>query len=334
MKYITNTNAIILIIDGKNIKVEKTDKKYAKIVKVFQLPVEEQESAVLEILNPNPVPVLLHSISEQNAKFDFINECVYYNGEKLPTAFAQKVKSIVRDGLPLENFELFWKNLSDNPSSSSVKELIDFLEYKELPITEDGCFLAYKAVKEDYYSISGNIETKVISGTVNEAGQIYNGIGEDIEVLRRDVDDNRSVGCSTGLHAGSLDYARGYGSKLIVVKINPKDVVSVPSDCSCQKCRVCRYIVVSDFVEEIESSVTDENGVESAPSATKERTALIDRIEQYLNNKEDAGWDEVTVRQIQNSLSPLWITKQEVLDALQDLGYWWGERGTAIVVSL
>lgn len=336
MKYITNTNAIILIIDGKNIRVEKTDKNYAKIVKVFQLPVDEQEDAVLDILNPTiDLSEKLEKAIEETEGFYMDDVNVFYQGECLPTTFANKVRSIARDELPLKHFVCFWERLSNNPSSSSVRELIDFLEYKELPITEDGYFLAYKGVQSDYYSCNGNKETKVINGTVNGHGQIYNGVGEVIEVVRRDVDDRRSKHCSTGLHAGSLDYAKGYGSRVVVVKIDPSDVVSVPSDCSFQKCRVCSYEVVADFVEEIESSVTDEDGQETVvPNITKERNALIDRIGQYLNRKSDIGWETVTVRQIQNSLSPLWITKQEVLDALQDLGYWWNEDGASIVVTL
>lgn len=331
----TNTNAIILIIDGKQIRIEKTDRAYAKIIQVFKLPVEDQEDAVLDILSPKPIKV--EKAIENHDGFDIVDEDIYYNGEKLPGAFAKKVLSIIKDELPLDHFVKFWEKLSQNPNASSVRELVDFLEYKELPITEDGHFLAYKGVGTDYYSIHGNTSTQVLQGSVDSTGHIYNGIGEVIEVLRRHVDDNRSEGCSTGLHVGSLDYARGWGPHLIVVKVDPADVVSVPSDCSFQKCRVSKYEVVSEFVEEITSSVVDSEGAETmVPNVTKERTLLVEKVAAYLEHKRDNNYDEVTVRQIQNSFSPLWVTKAEVLDALQELGEYWenSEEGSATIVYL
>jgi hypothetical protein len=48
-----------------------------------------------------------------------------------------------------------------------------------------------------------------------------------------------------------LEYAKsfgGVGSRLLIVEINPADVVSVPLDSSCQKLRTAKYKVVSEFV--------------------------------------------------------------------------------------
>ena len=46
------------------------------------------------------------------------------------------------------------------------------------------------------------------------------------------------------------EYASTFGgpdARLVIVKINPADVVSVPKDCDCQKLRTSRYEVVKDF---------------------------------------------------------------------------------------
>jgi hypothetical protein len=211
---------------------------------------------------------------------------------------------------------------------------MEFLEYKELPITDDGCFLAYKGVSEHYYSIHGNPKTVVVQGITTTDGKIFNGVGSKIEVKRRNVDDNRNNHCSFGLHVGSLDYARSFGQRVVVVKVNPKDVVSVPTDYNCQKCRVSAYEVVSDYEYEIQSSVTDGEGNDNlVPNFAKERTAFVERVEKYLNNKRDEGYDDVSVRQIQNSFSPEYPSKQEVLDALQELNEYWDEiDGVTLVI--
>jgi hypothetical protein len=334
MTYITNATAIILLLsNGEKVRVEKTDKNYAKILKTFELPKDEQESAVKEIINP------IAKIASKG--FLVTDGIVTYQGEGLPKALQTKVISIIRDGLPIEHFEKFWDKLRENPSAQSVAELTDFLSYKELPITEDGDLIAYKGVLNSYYSSTGNKETRVIQGTVNEQGQIYNGVGEVIEVARNCVDDNRDNECSFGLHCGSLDYARGFSQRLVLVKVNPKDVVSVPKDYSFQKCRVSKYEVVADFVEEITTSVVDDYGQDTLDTLdddteeiNEEYDATVQKIATYLEKKINDGYDQVTIRQIQNIFSPNWVTKETVLDALQVLWYDWDEVEGVTVVNL
>jgi len=204
MQYIINSNGIVLFIDNKPFKFERGSMQYAKILEKFDLPEDEQDAAIRQVIqktSPN---------AEKNG-FKISPESVSYLGEELPESLADKVRDIHEEGLPLSLFEKFWENLQLNPSSSSVRELYEFLSYKELPLTEDGCFLAYKGLDSDFWSISGNKETKVISGEVNSSGNIFNGVGEKIEVRRWDVDDIRDNHCSFGLHVGiniRLEFSR------------------------------------------------------------------------------------------------------------------------------
>ena len=81
-------------------------------------------------------------------------------------------------------------------------------------------------------------------------------------MARNKVCDNAENGCSYGFHAGSLEYAKGYGNggNLMVVEINPADVVSVPNDCDCQKLRTCKYKVAALFERKLEEPLCDEYG--------------------------------------------------------------------------
>ena len=149
----------------------------------------------------------------------------------------------MKNGLPFEPLVQFLHNVMENPSMQSQRELYDFLEHENLPITEDGYFLAYKAVRSDFKD--------------KYRGVFDNSVGQVCEMVRAKVDDNREVGCSQGLHAGALSYVASYGSvdsgdKIVIVKINPKDVVSVPKDCDCQKLRTCRYEVVGLYEGELD----------------------------------------------------------------------------------
>lgn len=329
MKYIINSKSIVLFLNNKPTKVEKTDPRFSKIIEAFDLPQEEQEQTVSEILNNNL------TVSPKDSDFVFEGENVFLNGEKLPPVLSKKVISLYKNELPIEIFKNFWKNLRENPSQTSVNELYDFLEYKELPITEDGCFLAYKGLNNAFWSINGNKDTKVLKGKVNDRGQIYNGVGETIEVLRRDVDDNREHHCSNGLHVGSFSYATGFSSgKKVVVKVNPKDVVSVPSDYNCQKCRVSSYTVVSEYETEISAPAVKEDNTPMKSISVEKRVDFINRVGDYLYRQAEKGADSVSVRKIQNSFSPEYPSRQRVLDALDSLGYYWYEDDNGFTVSL
>ena len=157
---------------------------------------------------------------------------VTYKGQPINGYLTDKMLTFFREGLPVEHYCKFLANLMDNPSMVSRKELYLFLEAADLPITEDGCFLAYKAVRPDFKD--------------KHSGKFRNAPGDILSMPRHDVDDDRNRTCSYGFHAAAYEYAKNFmshGDKLVAVKINPADVVSVPSDYKNQKLRTCRYEV-------------------------------------------------------------------------------------------
>ena len=151
-------------------------------------------------------------------------------------------------GLPYKPLVRFLEKLMSNPSSRAVNELYSFLEHKNMPLTPDGNFLAYKGVKDDF--------TDWYSGTFS------NKVGDVNEMVRNAVCDDANIGCAYGFHAGSLEYAKGYGNggHLMVVEIDPADVVSVPYDCDQQKLRTAKYKVVSHFEKKLEEPMCDDYG--------------------------------------------------------------------------
>jgi len=181
------------------------------------------------------------------------DEVVFYKNHRLHGVVVDKLLGMLRAGMkdsaPLVNFIT---RLQSNPSANSVNELYSFLSYKSLPTTPEGKVLGYKGVKDDFYSSTGNADTIVVQGEVNDQHQILNEVGATIEVARRCVDDNKDNHCSYGLHVGSYDYANGWAGsdgRLLVVEFNPEDAVSVPTDCDFQKLRVSKYKVVNDITD-------------------------------------------------------------------------------------
>ncbi len=213
------------------------------------IPDHTNYKVILEALPTATEDELLELVDIEKAVATFsqgqvsiVNGKVMFEGEEVHGSISKRILEFMSKGLPFEPLVKFLENLMENPSMQSQQELYDFLEHENLPITEDGCFLAYKAVRSDFKD--------------KWRGTFDNNVGQVCEMRRAKVDDNRKVGCSQGLHAGALNYVATYGSvdagdNIVIVKINPEDVVSVPSDCNCEKLRTCKYEVVGLYQGEL-----------------------------------------------------------------------------------
>lgn len=168
-----------------------------------------------------------------------------YQGEEVNNVVTQRILAFMKAGLPVEPLIAFLERLMANPSRRSIEELYKFLEKEHLPITEDGCFLGYKAITNDWKD--------------KYTGTEDNSVGVKLYMKRQDVDDDARHDCSNGYHVGSLEYASNFGSdddRLVIVKVDPADVVSVPySDAN--KLRTQSYEVVCEYHGALDSRFAD-----------------------------------------------------------------------------
>lgn len=253
LAYNITNDAITIVLDGHSNIIPRTAANASQLIDELRKPTPDAEKLKSLI----SVTRAVEGYSDGNVVIR--NNEVLLNGERLPEVLGQKVIECYETGVPFANLLRFFERLKANPSQRAVTELYTFLSHRNMPITPEGHFLAYKGVNEDYWSVTGNPDTKVLRGRVDYSGRIYNGIGEVIEVARNNVDDDCNRTCSTGLHAGSLKYATGFGARTIIVSIDPADVVSIPTDCEGQKLRCTGYTVVGDYAGALpEGGVRDE----------------------------------------------------------------------------
>lgn len=324
MKFILSSNSLTVFTAGKPHTVPTSHPRFSDIVDAVN---QKDEKTFIDLMKSN---AMLASKTDSMRK---TANGIEINGELLPPVLSAHVERILAAGLTADSMIAFWNNIKDN-TQSVVGGLFDFLAYKALPITEDGCFLAYKGVNADFWSIRGNTSTVVTKGKVDSQGRIFNGIGEEIVVAKRSVCDDRDVHCGSGCHVGSLDYAKGWGPKVVIVKVNPKDVISVPKDCNCQKLRCCGYTVVDSFKQEIVAPIRTADGKKDVKSVSnKEKQEQKDRILKYLRKKEG---QRITVGQICNIFSPKYVSETIVLALLGELGIKWryADNGKTKILSL
>lgn len=236
--YLIQGSNVVVVIDNKPHTISKTHITFTKVVEAIKA---QDWDLVRDIIEPKKV-ILNYGqghVSIQGDKF-------FWKGNEMHNALTTKMVQMLGEGFPIEPLVLFMENLMSNPSRRAVTELYGFLEKGELPITPDGHFLAYKKVRDDYKDIH--------SGTMD------NSVGQIVEMERNEVDDDKDRTCSTGLHFCSKDYlpnfGTGPGNRVVILKINPADVVSIPSDYNDTKGRACRYEVIGELETDIEHAFT------------------------------------------------------------------------------
>ena len=229
---ISGSGKISAVINGNAYSIANDHPNYTKIIDSIR---SQNWDSVVSL-----VDISSNIKDYTNGNINIVSGVVHYNNEALHNALTTRIVDFMGKELPFEPLIKFLHNLMENPSKRAVDELYGFLEEGELPITEDGCFLAFKNVRSDYKDI--------------HSGTFDNSIGKVCEMPRNRVCDNRDLTCSNGLHFCSIEYLPNFidsdGGKTMILKINPKDVVSIPSDYNNTKGRTCRYEVVGEYKDD------------------------------------------------------------------------------------
>lgn len=231
----TPTHLTVVFDDGDVETVYTSNPNYDQVIEALNSKDWETVRSLA-----NPAAQVRRTIEKSTAaeKVRIADGIVYYNEVPLHNHLTDRMLALIDEGIDVAPFELFLQNLMENVSYRAVNELYGFLEASDLPITEDGHFLAYKRITSDWKDAYTR--------------KIDNSIGAVVEVDRNTVDDNKDRTCSSGLHFCSRSYLPHYGAsaggRVVIVKINPKDVVSIPSDYDNAKGRCCRYEVINEIV--------------------------------------------------------------------------------------
>lgn len=179
---------------------------------------------------------------------------VYLDGDEIHNALTEQILRFLREGqedwMPLV---LFFENVLSNPQEHSRDQLFEWLDRHAFAIDSEGYFIAYKGLTASYKSIHAG--PGIVNGEVVEHDHLDNSVGNIVEIARSTVAHDPARGCASGLHVGTWAFASTFGSGVTVkVRVNPRDVVSVPTDCNAQKVRVCRYEVLNDASDEFKGA--------------------------------------------------------------------------------
>lgn len=244
--YIITDNNIQLTFDGKTRVIKKEEERYDEVISAIR---EERWEDVKEISTRQDENVnkILEAGLEVEGGFVKIDGCAV-DGD-----LCSKILQFIEEGLPVKRLVKFYRKLQKNPSFKIRRDLYAFINKTGHPITEDGCFIAYKRVRENFKDC--------------HTGTMDNSIGRIVKMDRNMVDDDPNNTCSSGLHVANYNYANNFYSNgvLLDVKVSPEDVVSIPTDYNNEKMRCCEYEVLAvsgGLREELSTDLYDEDDEE------------------------------------------------------------------------
>jgi hypothetical protein len=258
-----------------------------------------EDTAVIDNSNPKFAEILqlckdgkyaeaaaLATIKDQiNQTFDgdirVVGGEVIYDGKPLHNVMCERILDIMREGLDATGLVKFLENLMQNPSYTAVQELYLFLEANQIPITEDGHFLAWKKIRNNWKDIHSN--------------SVDYSVGATPSMKWNQVDPDREKTCSYGLHCAGWDYLPHFGSngdsdRIVIVKVNPADVIAVPNDYGNAKMRVCKMEVLREYTDR---KVEAEEFSHSVVSSNGEALYTEDDLNEAYKNGYDDAYDEL-----------------------------------------
>lgn len=236
-KYLHTTDSVTVVLLDRPYTVSNAHPRYSEIMRA--LIGGADPNTLLEIINSEGkrvMDLINKSVRGRNLTgvLTYDEGVILYNGAPLFNAAAEKLCQLIMMGHDAGALSKFVENQQLNPDQKVIDNLYQFLEYGNIPLTMDGHFLAYKAVRADYKDC--------------RSGVFLNSVGQTVSMDRDDVDRDRDNTCSRGLHICSYAYLPHFsrGGHVMICKVHPRDVVAIPTDYNNTKMRVCSYTVVGE----------------------------------------------------------------------------------------
>jgi hypothetical protein len=200
-------------------------------------------------------------------RVSFDGDNVLFDGDPIHSVLADQLSRAIADGNS-ENYVAlakFWEKLESNPSEHSREQAYDWLASHQFKITPEGDVVGYKGVSFAYKAedgvdvyrsgwasrVVGKPSAFVNGNPIPELSTVPQTIGDSVTMPRSEVVHDPSQACRRGLHVSTRSYAESYGrdGAVLEVHVNPRDIVSVPTDGGGEKVRVCKYKVARVALE-------------------------------------------------------------------------------------
>lgn len=233
-------NTIIIVIDGipHTVSTLTDPDQYAAVKEAVKS--ERWEDVKTLVVSPVKKAVQEYTAKGLHRDVEIIGGEIFYKGYPVRNAVADKILELHEEGFDLTPMTNFLDRVEHNQDIRARNELWNFVEANGFTINTKGFIVAYRAVRDDFKDL--------------HTGTYDNSPGQTVEMDRKEVCADKDRTCAPGLHFATYDYAQNkYGGwhgdrhRLVLVEIDPADVVSIPVDYNNAKGRCCRYTVLQEI---------------------------------------------------------------------------------------
>lgn len=261
MQYILGSKSVSFILDGQPKTINRESEIFASVLEAIS---KDQIDKLREMLQIKKT--IVAKVSAMGSDLVRVEgNKVLYGEREITGLITTRIFEMLRYGLSITPMLNFLSRLMQNPSKRAVDEVFSFADACSLPITEDGYLLAYRKNGANYLdSHSASVLSKPAAiMTAEEKAQYANPVvgGKEknvtmqivddvltVSMPRNSVDEDKDRTCSKGLHFCSFAYLSHFSGKhILVVKIDPADIVAIPSDYNNAKGRCSKYQVVDEI---------------------------------------------------------------------------------------
>ena len=238
---------ITVVLDGEMYVANSDNPNWTKIV---QQVLSDTEDGLADLFSPaKTVEKNFKAVTE---RVSVQGSTILFDGDPVDNALTKQIIRFLDEGVEdWKPLVAFMEKVQTNPEQHSREQLYEWLSRHDFAIDDEGNIIGYKAVLRtaDGYQ-SWNSGIAYVNGERHE-GQIPQKVGDIVTMPRSEVAFDPTQGCSAGLHVANYNYAKNFLSDqpLLHVRVNPRDVVSVPTDSNWEKVRVCRYEIIGEGEE-------------------------------------------------------------------------------------
>ena len=182
------------------------------------------------------IKTVIEDFSEGSLFVSHKDATIHYGTFEVKHSLVTQIMNKLDRGESVTGMVKFLDKLLANPDKHIVEQLYPFMQHNDITISDEGDIIGFRAVNGEYKDYA--------------TGAMDNSVGNTLKMPRNLVNCNPEITCSTGLHVSAREYAENFirdGGKLLKVKVNPKDVCSIPVDYDGQKMRCCEFTVLEDI---------------------------------------------------------------------------------------
>lgn len=240
LDYTLAYGSLSIFYGDETITVTNSDNRYSKLRKACR---DNDINTIFRLAD------LTSLMETETSAFKMKGSRILLDGDPLPIELSTKIAGLVKSG-DTKTLENFWKRLKKNPDKRVRENLYKFLSEQGMALTEDGCFIAYKYVNKDFKD--------------SHTGKLDYSPGKTVKLDRNKCNSDPNQSCSTGLHVGTWSYSGEGQTTVLLTKIDPYNVVSVPNDYDCKKMRCCEVTSVKQVTKPYTSELVSNKELATA----------------------------------------------------------------------